>query len=379
MNLSHFSYRPYKFHTILWHLLFYTSICYGFHRYIFKYSHGAFAKEGYQQTPLVWQAGKFVLIAVLLGLIYLNSRFATRISVKLLLLYTFLSFVLIVNIGSFLLYDTLLTDELEYLIYALLLLPLCFIAREELQIIENEISVIINVLQYILIGSNAIVIFNYFAFDIIPFHAYRGALMRFGGLWDDPNTFAICSVLFMGYALAKKQYLLVSVHAISVLLTVSFNGYLLLFGSLCYWILGSTKNRFLYLGLFAGLISILMVLVFYNLDYAISIYMAKRESINQHSSIATLTFSGMPFLQPVLFHETWFLSELINYFPFSILFTLTMAVIFVRFLLFETRTIQRLLFILFFITSLFLPFLYMFPINFIALLFLVLYIRGVRF
>jgi hypothetical protein len=379
MNFSLLSYRPAKLYTILWHILFYTIICYGFHRYLFKYSHGAFAKDGYQQTPLIWQAGKFVVISVILSLIYLNSRFISRIPVKLLLFYAFMAFVLFINIGSILLYGVIQTDEIEYLIYATLLLPLGFVVKDDLQILADAIGPILNVCQFILIASNAIVIFNYFMFRIIPFHAYEGVLLRFGGLWDDPNTLAIVSVLLMGYALINKQYLFVALHVISIILTVSLNGYILLIAFSFYWMFANSKRRLLYISLFVGLFITLALLVFYNLDYVVGIYNAKQESIDQHSSLSTLTFYGIPFLQPVIFHETWFISESINYFPLSIIFTLALVAIFVRFFLIDSRSIQRLLFILFFLTSLFLPFLYMFPVNFIALLFLVLYTKGVRF
>ena len=379
MNSFSFSYRPVKFYTVLWHLLFYTIICYGFHRYLFKYSHGAFAKDGYQQTPLVWQAGKFVLIGIILSLIYLNSHFVTRIPIRLFQFYVFLAFVLFINIGSILLYGVIQTDEIEYLIYATLLLPLGFVVKNDLQVLANSIGSILNVCQYILVASNVIVIFNYFMFRTIPFHAYEGILMRFGGLWDDPNTLAIVSVLLMGYALINKQYVFVALHVISVILTISLNGYILIIAFSFYWMIAKSEKRLLYMSLFAGLIFLMALLVFYNLDYVVAIYKAKQESIDQHSSLSTLTFYGIPFLQPVIFHETWFISETINYFPFSILFTLALIVIFVRFFFVDTRSIQRLLFILFFVTSLFLPFLYMFPVNFIALLFLVLYTKGVRF
>ncbi|QJW88307.1 hypothetical protein HNV11_02415 [Spirosoma taeanense] len=379
MNVSLPVLRSANLTRIFWHVLFYTVVCYGFHRYLFKYSHGAFAKEGYQQTPLIWQAGKFVLVAVMMGLIYLNSRFTARISTRLLLIYAFLAVVLIVNIGSIVLYQEVMTDELEYLIYATLLLPLAFVTRDDLQVLADEIDPILNVSQYIFIASNWIVIFNYFAFRIIPFHAYEGVLMRFGGLWDDPNTFAIFSVFLMGYAMLKKQYVLVTLHTINVLLTISLNGYLLLLAFGSYWLLNSSKNRILYVGLFSILLGFIAVLVFYNLDYAIQIYEAKQESIDQHSSIVNMAFYGIPLLQPIEFHETWFLSENVNYFPFSVPFTVAMIVIFIRFFLFRPRSMQRLLFIIFFITSLFLPFLYMFPVNFIALLFLVLYTKGVQF
>lgn len=372
-------YRSHSLTRPLWYALFMVAVCYNFHRYLFKYSHGAFAKDAYQQTPFVWQVGKYVLMAGLLGLIYLNSRFTTRIPAKLLLIYLFIGVVLTVNSGSILLYREVMTDELEYVLYALMVLPLGFVARDNLQVLADEMDTILNLSQYILIASNWIVIFNYYAFRIVPLNAYEGVLMRYGGLWDDPNAFAIVSVLLMGYALTRRQYVLVALHGINVLSTVSLNGYLLLLTFVSYWFLNKPKNRVLHIALFVVLIGLIVALVVVNLDYAIQIYEAKKESIDQHSSLSGVQFYWIPMLQPVMFHETWLLSMNVNYFPFSVPFTILLVITFVRFFLFRPHSIQRLLFVLFFVTSLFLPFLYMFPVNFMALLFLVLYTKGVNF
>jgi hypothetical protein len=371
--------RSFSLVRVLWYLIFIISICYNFHRYLLKYSHGAFLKSGYEQTPLSWQVGKYLLIAILLGLIYLRSRFTFQIPVKLLLFHAFIGFVLFINCGSILIYNEVSTDELEYVVFSLLLLPLGFVKKADLQLLADEMSSILNASQYVLILSNWFVIFNYYAFDIIPFHAFKGILMRYGGLWDDPNTFAIITVLLAGYAMMHKQYYLVAIHIINILLTISLNGYLLLLVFIAYWFLNNPKNRLFHISLFIILISLIALLVIINLDYAIQIYEAKKESIDQHSSLSSLNFYWLPWLQPILFHETWFVSVNINYFPVSVIFTLVTVIIFVRFFLFRPRSIQRLMFILFFVTSMFLPFLYMFPINFIALLFLVLYTKGVQF
>ncbi len=361
-----------------WHMLFSICLIYNFHRYIFKYSHGAYPKEGYQQTPLVWQAGKFVIVAAILAIIYLRSRFVNRFPVSLLGWYLFMLIVFITNIGSGLLYGFILTDEIEYTVFALSVLPIGFLDKVGLDELREEIDPALNAAQYILIGSNWIVIFNYFAFRIIPFHAYEGILMRFGGLWDDPNALAILSVLLVGYSMMKKQYILASIHAINVLLTISLNGYLLLLVLVAYFFLNTNKNKLLKIVLFSSLMALIVLFAVINLEYILPIYEAKRESIEQHAAI-DLVFKPLPLLYPVQFHETWLISIVVNYFPFSIPIIVTILILFIQFFLFKSKSLQRLTFILFFVTNLFLPFLYMFPINFIALLFLVLYTKGVRF
>lgn len=363
---------------ILWRALFGMCLVYNFHRYIFKYSHGAYPKEGYQQTPLVWQAGKFILIAVVLSVIYLRSRFVCRIPVSLLAIYLFLGVVLGTNIGSALLYGEWLTDEIEYLIYAISVLPIGLLDREGLIELKAEIDYSLNIAQWVLIVSNGIVIVNYIVFGIIPFHAYEGVLLRFGGLWDDPNALAIFSVFFLGYAIMKKQYLLAGIHVFNVISTVSLNGYLLLFTLMAYFFINTNRNRFLKIAIFSVFVSLLIGLAVINYEFVLRIYEAKRESIEQHTTV-DLDFKLLPWLQPVQFHETWLLSLNVNYFPFSVPITVGVLVLFVQFFLIKPKSLQRLLFILFFVTNLFLPFLYMFPVNFVALLFLVLYTKGVYF
>lgn len=362
---------------MLWHILFYLCLIYNFHRYIFKYSHGAYPKEGYQQTPLVWQAGKFALLGLIMILIYSKSKFINRLPINLFLIYIFLSIVLAVNIGSFLLYGILLTDEIEYLIYAVLLMPLGFIKKDNLVELANEINVILNVSQYIIILSNWIVIFNYFQFRIIPFHAYEGVLMRFGGLWDDPNTLSIFSVFLAGYALFNKQYVLVVLHIINILLAISFNGYLLLFTLSAYFFLNTNRNRILRIFLFICFLGLIGLLAFLNLEFLGKIYEAKRESVEQHATL-DLSYSFLPLLQPVQFHETWYVSMNVNYFPFSVPVTAVLVVLFVKLFFLKNKSLQAIMYILFFVSNLFLPFLYMFPVNFVSILFLIMYVKGVK-
>ncbi len=362
----------------LWYLLFTVCLVYNFHRYILKYSHGAYPKEGYQQTPLVWQAGKFVIVASVLGVIYLRSRFSNRIPISLLVLYAFLAIVAVTNIGSALIYGEFLTDEIEYLIYAVSVLPISFLDKEGLTNLKQGVDTALNTAQYIIIASNAIVIFNYFVFRVIPFHAYEGILMRFGGLWDDPNTLAIFSVLLVGYAITKKQYILAGIHVLNVLLTISLNGYLLLITLAAYVFLNTNKNKIAKILIFSLFFIAVILFAVLNAEFLLSIYEAKRESIEQHATI-DLAFKPIPLLQPVQFHETWFLSLNVNYFPFSVPITAVILILFIQYFLFSPKSLQRLLFILFFVTNLFLPFLYMFPVNFFAFLFLVLYAKKERF
>ena len=373
-----FAVRTANYNRILWHILIYGCLVYNFHRYIFKYSHGGYPKEGYQQTPLTWQAAKFGLVFLAMSFIYLNTRFINRIPIRLVWLYTFLFFILLINITSILLYEQVITDEIEYLIFAFTLLPLCFTNFTDLKSIDKEIVSILNNSQYIIIISNWIVIANYFLLGVVPFHAYEGILMRFGGLWDDPNTLAIISAFLLGFSIFNKQYILAIFHIINILLAISFNGYLLMVVTVAYFFINTNNNRIIRLLLLGTLLIILSFIVFMNFSLFQPIYEAKSESIEQHSTLS-VTFHWLPLSNAVQFHETWWISLFVNYFPLSIVFIFMCLWAFIKTYFFKSKSLQRLMFILFFMSNLSLPFLYMFPINFIAILFLVLYLKGIKF
>lgn len=370
--------RTSNYSKVVWHVLIYGCLLYNFHRYIFKYSHGGFAKEGYQQTPLIWQAGKFGFVLLIMALIYINSRFVSKIPTVLVFIYAFLMIVLVTNIISIFVYQQIATDEIEYLLYAFTLLPVCFFSKSDLKTIGEEIYPVLNVSQYIIIVSNWVVIGNYFLFGVVPFHAYEGVLLRFGGLWDDPNTLAIISAFFLGYSIFRKQYILAGIHIVNILLAISFNGYFLMIATLAYCFLKSESSKITRMLVVSAFTIVAFALVYSNLDLMISIYEAKQESVEQHSTIS-VEFSWLPFVNPVQFQETWWISMFINYFPLSMGVIVISIWAAVKAFFSETRSLQHLLFVLFFISNLFLPFLYMFPLNFISLLFLILYFKGVNF
>jgi len=363
---------------MVWYVLLYSCLLYNFHRYIFKYSHGGYPKEGYQQTPLIWQAGKFVLVAAILSVIYFRSKFYLKVPVSVIFFYLFVALIVIVNIVSSIVYSTISTDEFEYSIFAISVLPIAFISKESISGLAEDIKSILNECQYLIIFSNLLVIFNYFVLDILPFHAYRGVLLRFGGFWDDPNTFGIISVLLLGISVTNKQYILSGAHIINILLTVSLTSYILLVTFAAYYFINTSKNRILRIAVFVALFLAVILIAVLNADLLTQVYEAKRESIEQHATI-DLNIKLIPLLQPIQFHETWLLSFNVNYFPLSLPVTALLVFLFVKFFLFDKKSLQRLMYILFFVSSLFLPFLYMFPINFLALLFFILYAKGVRF
>jgi hypothetical protein len=115
-----------------------------------------------------------------------------------------------------------------------------------------------------------------------------------------------------------------------------------------------------------------------NMELLENIYELKKGSLDSHAtSLFDITF--IPLLQPLLFHETWLLSLNINYPPISYIASFFMLKFFFRFYFIDTFTVQKAFYIIFFISSASLPFVYMFPLNFVAILFFMLYCKKITF
>jgi hypothetical protein len=143
--------------------------------------------------------------------------------------------------------------------------------------------------------------------------------------------------------------------------------------------LGYRRIRPLFFYLFLLFIGLAAVFVKYMLwDTIMYIYELKRESIAMHTNFGT-DYYLLPLFQGMLFHETWWFSLVYNYSPFSIPVVGFAFWYAAKAFFFDPESLQRFLFILFIAASVFLPFIYMFPLNFILLLFVMLYLKGIRF
>lgn len=362
----------------LFKILFLFAICYTFHRYIFQYGHSEFLQRDYRPTPVIWQVGKYIVVGGLVSLIYAISTFETYIKKTLFIGYGLLCLVIIINVTSSVLYQVIKTDEFEYQLFALLLFPLCLLKRDQLMFLGDAIrGPWLNAAQWILLATNAYVIANYFLTGRLPFHAYPGIIVRFGGLWDDPNALAIFSVFLFVYAFWRGQYGLAGLHIVSIVLTFSLTGVILLVVAVAY--LSYRRIRLIYIAIaFIAFAAVLFMLVYVFQEQLWAFYEIKRESIELHTSVG-IEYKFMPLLQPMIFHETWWVSLLYNYTPFSIPLIGVVIVYTVKAFFFDAESLQRFYIILFVISSLFLPFMYIFPLNFLLLFWGVLYLKGVRF
>lgn len=362
----------------LWYVVFFVLVTYNSHRYILKYGHSEFiGSREYTPTPLIWQLGKYFIIGLLLILVYINSRFKVSINRPLLIFYSFVLVVFFINLTSAIIYSDVSTDEFEYIVFAFLLFPVTIIYSEDLLPVKNNIHHFLFLTQLFLFLSNIYVIVNYFVLGVLPFHAYVG-LLRFSGLWDDPNPFAILCIFLLGHSIHRKQYIMIIVGILSVIMTISFNGYLLLVLLFIYNVLHNRRFKVVGFFLFSFFTLLVCTVILLNWSLILDVYELKSGSIQDHTSLA-LVFYPLPLFQPIVFHETWWLSLNINYFPLSAGVTLYAFFTAFMFLFFKETNLQRLGFLIFVVTNLFLPFLYMFPINFMAILFFILYHKNIRF
>jgi len=376
--------------TLLFKALFLVIAFYNFHRYLFKYGSADFLSEGkeYSPSPIQWQVGKYIIVALILGGIYLIGKYDRLVKKEFIYFYLLLTYLLFINIASGVIYKRVVNftlgevvisslnfDELEYIVFGFILLPMVFLQINNKLFTQENLKNVINWFTWISILSNIIVIFNYFVFDILPFHSFQGtALIRFGGFWDDPNGFSIINCFFLFNAFAQRNLKTAIPLIINIILAISFTGYLLLFTIIGYFMFRNPKMLIL------GILFILFLagVAYANIETIQSILELKKGSLEAHAN-TEFNFVLFPLLQPLIFHETWYLSFNINYAPFSYLATSIIFIQLVKFFFIDSFTIQKSFFIIFFIASFFLPVLYIFPLNFILLFFGILFLKNIEF
>jgi len=374
-------------------LLLFVIVFYNFHRYLFKYGSVDFVDvtiEGglYSPSPLIWQLGKYIVVLFIMVTIYLLTRYQKGFNINGFVFYLFITFFFVINLFSGLYYKRTVNsslgiiqyqllnfDELEYIIFSFLLFPLLFIENHILIIIKEHIDSILKFVTVILIVSNILVIGNYFLFDVLPFHGYRGSLLiRFGGFWDDPNCFSIFCCFLIFYSIHKGRLFSSIGLFMNIIFAISFTGYVLFFFIIFYFMLRNKKA--LLLGVILMLAIVVIALM--NIDLITSIYVLKQGSLDSHAN-NLFDFIVIPLQQPLIFHETWLLSMNINYPPISYIATFILLRFFINTYFRDSFTIQKSFFIIFFISSAFLPFVYMFPLNFVAIFFFILYCKKIIF
>lgn len=373
------------FHKTVLAVLIITIIIYPSFKYIFKQQGDGMISEasgGGLYTPITffWLIGKFIVIILLLLLFYLKSKFEKSYNFPLLLSYFFvLIFILLDIVSIFSFQQDRIIAEFQYFFLFFLLFPMVFVKKNHLKFIEYSYENMCMLITYFFIISGWIVFLNYYYYDVYPFHSHgKGSIIRFGGLWDDPNIFPICNIFIFFFLINKKKYLLSVLIFFNIVIGLSFTAYLVFFISIYYWILKSKSKKILRYFLVVLIPCLLIVVFLLNYDLFMLVFEQKSESVEMHAN-TDFTFYFLPLQQPFHYHETWLLSFNINYFPFSVIPTFFLVLFYYNCLFRKEVSYMHFFYVIFFSTSLFLPFIYVFPINFIAMLFFILYFKGIRF
>lgn len=188
----------------------------------------------YSDTPFALQATKYVLLALLgtLLLIAMRRRVADALSVSLAVLCAYL-----------VLRTAFYPDwsvALDFAAPIVVTLPFV-LAPIPLPVWSRVLRV--SVVAFVYVNTVAIVVqvVAYAGWDRVPALSYRGGLLRFGGLWDDPNSSGIASALII-VALAsgalrfplRTKTILIALAAVAVVLSVSLSAVLALVVGLAY-------------------------------------------------------------------------------------------------------------------------------------------------
>lgn len=362
-----------------WLLLLLLLLFYNSYRYFFSYNmHTA------QVIPLFWKILKYILLPLCLIPIYIKSykSFKLKKSISIVFLSFLCFYILIINALSFELYENIIFDEFEYVIYFFLLSPIFFFSQKLLRVLISNIEDVIYVTAWIMVISNIYVYFNYLFFNRLPAHAYTGSLVRFGGLWDDPNGFAFFCV-FLFFSLWKSKRLIICLCLfICIVFAFSFTSYILFIFSIIYFMyVEQFKFKLIHILIIVFIVVLtISVCIFFltleDIEYFKGIIEAKSGSMDAHKKLLDLNFYALPILnEGVQFSETWILSFLVNYMPISpvalSLLTLYILGVFLR----REKSIVSYFIILFVLGMLFLPMLYVFPVNFIFIVFLMIHLN----
>lgn len=175
----------------------------------------------YSETPLIWQAGKYVFALPLIAMSIIrwlgNSAPLTRWPIALGTVYLS-SYSLMKILGG---HDSQYVDVFFWMLFALVLV---------LAVDTISIAAIDKYLWLLLVyafASTAIEVFLFLAFDRLPAMALPGTFfVRFGGFLDDPNGFAAILFLLMGWSNTRfegrKRFLILAGLCVCLLLTQSW-------------------------------------------------------------------------------------------------------------------------------------------------------------
>lgn len=185
----------------------------------------------YSDTPLIWQAGKFILAFPLIAAAAVRwlSNSARMARSPIIIGTLFLAaYSLIKMIES---HDSQYLDICFWMLFALVLA--LAVDTISIKAIDNYFCIL---LAYAY-GSTLVEVFLYAAFGRLPAMAYPGTyLVRFGGFLDDPNGFAALVFLLMGWGFhrfkGRTRSLILAGLVVCLLLTQSWTAFIFFLATL---------------------------------------------------------------------------------------------------------------------------------------------------
>jgi hypothetical protein len=310
-----------------------------------------------------------------LAIFYLCSSYKKKTSRWFLVIYSLIGLVLLVNVLNFVIYHEFDMEEAEYC-FLFLLLALYWFSNSSVLEVNINFDRLFTIGAIVLYTSNAIAIGNYYLFGRLPALGYEGGLVRFGGFWDDPNSFGIVCVFFFYYFINKKRYILTIVSFVCLLFTTSFTAYFLFICSIGYWVFITYKKynkKWLMLG--AGIVLVIVAALYAYWDLIWNVYDVKSESITQHLQ-KKMIFNFFPLQNSsVQFSENWYESSFYNYFPFSLIIHLAFLLLLLSLFINSNQRDYKFFLFLFVVSTFFFSMLYTFPLNFIFMVLVIDYLK----
>ena len=256
---------------------------YLWYRYAFRYN-STLTSPTYYDTPTIWKAGKYIIIITFLGLYVVFNGFRIKMP------YKKLAFLLMTaSVIAFV--KAIVVKDIDFFAKWVLVIwaayPMLTIRMtDDFQVGFLQINKVIFIFHVV---YSAVQCGLYILQGRLPALAYRGGMVRFGGGYDDPNAFAIYLMLpiaFVLYNIIKehgktKDYLLLAICMILLVMTISFAGFFALgiVGILFLKKYGK-KRRMFYLVCLALVCVVIGVVTFK--DEIITIMGNKQDSASQH-------------------------------------------------------------------------------------------------
>lgn len=276
----------------------------------------------YSDTPLAWQAGKFVLALPLIAMSLVrwlgNSARLPQWPMALGTL--FLSSFALLKIVSG--HDSQYLDASFWIFFSLVLV----LSVDSLS--DSAIDQYLYILLVYALGSTLVQVFLFLAFGRLPALAFEGTyLVRFGGFLDDPNGFAAIWFLLMGWSYkrfkGRTRALILAGIVLSLLLTQSWTAIAFFLAVLLFYVLTSVLRRPLYA--LAAICTLPLCAIFLvqwiprlQEAFLFDMLQAKQESIEGHifpwslwaSKWTDWTLLGEWRYNP---HESWWASSMVNF------------------------------------------------------------------